>query len=97
MPTLDERIDTLEAKLKVLKVRQTRRESRRRARDKEQLRRDDTRRKILVGALLLSRVEQGRFPQDELFAWLDAALTRDEDRQLFGLATKSAATGPSTG
>jgi hypothetical protein len=87
MPTLDERIDTLEAKLRVLKVRQTRREARRRARDKEQLRRDDTRRKILVGALLLARVEQGRFPRDELVAWLDDALTRDEDRKLFGLAT----------
>lgn len=89
MPTLDERIDTLEAKLKVLKVRQTRRQARRRARDKEQLRRDDTRRKILVGALLLARVEQGRFPKDELLAWLEDALTRDEDRQLFGLSTKT--------
>jgi hypothetical protein len=90
MPTLDERIDTLEAKLRVLKVRQTRREARRRARDKEQLRRDDTRRKILVGALLLARVEQGRFPEHELVAWLDDALTRDEDRKLFGLSPREA-------
>ena len=46
---------------------------------------EDTRRKILVGALILARVERGEWPQEKLLAMLDAALTRDDDRALFDL------------
>ena len=90
-PKLDERIETLEAKLKQLKVRQQRLEARKRARENAQARKDDTRRKILVGALILARVEQGRFSGAELTSWLDEALTRPDDRALFGLAISPAA------
>ncbi len=89
-PKLDERIETLEAKLKQLKVRQQRLEARKRARETAQARKDDTRRKILVGALILARVEQGRFPKAELDEWLNAALTRADDRALFGLSVPAA-------
>ena len=49
---------------------------------------DDTRRKILVGATVLAKVERGEWPQDKLNALLDASLTRNDDRALFGLPAK---------
>jgi hypothetical protein len=43
------------------------------------------RRKILVGAIVLAKVEQGVIQESVLRSWLDAALTREDDRALFGL------------
>jgi hypothetical protein len=57
-------------------------------------RQDGTRRKILVGAILLARVDQGRFSEAELRKWLDEALTRKDDRALFGLDTIEPAPKP---
>lgn len=48
-------------------------------------RKDDTRRKILVGAVVLSLVESGKFEEATLRRWLNAALVRKDDRGLFGL------------
>ncbi len=57
MPKIDERIETLEAKLKQLKVQQQRREQRARALSSRRERRDELRRKILVGAIVLAKVD----------------------------------------
>jgi chromosome segregation ATPase len=84
-PKLDERISSLETKLKQLKNRQARLEARKRALASRRSRQDDTRRKILVGAIVLTRVDQGLLPEAELRTWLDAALTRPDDRALFDL------------
>ena len=84
-PKLDERISGLEEKLKQLKTRQARLEARKRALASRQARKDDTRRKILAGAIVLTRVEQGKLPEVEFRSWLDAALTRADDRALYGL------------
>jgi len=46
---------------------------------------DDTRRKILVGAAFLAKVARGDVPRDRLLALMDSALTRADDRALFGL------------
>jgi hypothetical protein len=48
-------------------------------------RKDDTRRKILIGAILLAKIEQGQFEERQLRRRLDKALTRKDDRALFGL------------
>jgi len=85
MVKLDERISSLETKLKQLKMRQTRLEARKKSLASRRARKDDTRRKILVGAIVLARAEQGQLPHQELRAWLDAALTRPDDRALFDL------------
>lgn len=82
---LDERVATLEDKLKQLKVRQQRAKARETALASRRARKDDTRRKILVGAILLAKVEQGQFDERQLRRWLDKALTRKDDRALFGL------------
>jgi hypothetical protein len=81
---LDERITGLEVQLKQLRTRQQRIEARKRALLSRRERAADTRRKILVGAIVLAKVEQGELDATQLRAWLDAALTRDDDRRLFG-------------
>ena len=58
-PKLDERITGLEEKLKQLRTRQQRIEARKRALLSRRERAADTRRKILVGAIVLAKVETG--------------------------------------
>ena len=87
MANLSGRIDALEQRLKQLKVKQQRVEARKRSLEAKRTRREELRRKILVGAVVLAKVEQGELKQSTLHEWLDAALTRGEDRKLFGLST----------
>jgi hypothetical protein len=72
-------------KLEQLKVRQRRLENRIKYLQSRQSRRDDTRRKILIGAVILAKIERGEFDEKKLQAMLDSALTRKDDRELFGL------------
>jgi uncharacterized protein (UPF0335 family) len=53
-----ERIESLEERVRQLKAKQQRIELRRRSLSSRRARRDDTRRKILVGAIVLAKVEQ---------------------------------------
>jgi hypothetical protein len=85
MPKVDERIQALEAKLKQLKVQQQRKEARARTAASKKSRGEELRRKILAGAVLLAKVENGEFQEETLKQWMDGALTRQEDRALFGL------------
>lgn len=57
------------------------------ARAAEQKRKEDTRRKILVGALVLDEHQKKR-TMDTLVSQLDSFLNKDGDRALFGLAPK---------
>jgi multidrug efflux pump subunit AcrA (membrane-fusion protein) len=88
MSKVDERIQSLEAKLKQLKVQQQRKEARARTTAAKRARGEELRRKILAGAVLLSKVEAGEFEEAVLRGWMEAALTRSEDRALFGLDGK---------
>jgi hypothetical protein len=85
MPKLDEQISTLEERLKQLKLRAQRIEARKKAVESKRERKADTRRKILVGAVVLAKVEQGVIEEAALRGWLANALTRADDRALFGL------------
>jgi len=82
---ISERIETLEGRLRQLKAKQQRIEARQRSLASRRSRRDDTRRKVLVGAIVLARVDQGVLQESMLRGWLDGALTRQDDRALFGL------------
>jgi hypothetical protein len=82
---ITERIGTLEERLKQLKAKQQRVAARKRTLESRRTRREDTRRKILVGAIVLAKVEQGAIEEKLLRGWLDGALTRPDDRALFGL------------
>lgn len=85
MATIEERITALEKKLKQEKAKKQKIEALKRAAESKTKRSLDTRRKILVGAAILSKVERGEWPQDKLLAMLDASLTRADDRALFDL------------
>jgi hypothetical protein len=89
MSRLDEQIATTQERLKQLKARQLRVVARQRALESRRDRKADTRRKILVGGIVLAKVEQGKFDQAQLRGWLDEELTRGEDRKLFGLVARS--------
>ena len=90
MATIEERIAALETKLKQEKAKKQQIEARKRAAESKAKRSIDTRRKILVGAAILAKVERGEWPQDKLLALLDASLTRADDRALFDLPSAQA-------
>jgi len=60
-----------------------------RAREQKEERKRDTRRKVLVGAMILSKVDSGDWPEDRLMAAMNTYLDRDHDRELFGLPPKA--------
>ena len=90
---LAERIEGLEERLRQLKARQQKSETRRRGIESRRTRRDDTRRKILIGAIVLAKIDQGALEKALVFSWLDQALTRADDRMLFGLSARSGVSG----
>jgi hypothetical protein len=49
----------------------------------------DTRRKILVGAAVLTRVENGEWPKADLLMMMDGFLSRPHERELFGLDSEA--------
>lgn len=58
------------------------------ARDKTQSRKDDTRRKILIGALIMSEMEGRQDFNDWVRSLLARKLNKPRDRALFGLETQ---------
>ena len=88
-PKLGDRINDLETKLKQLKAKQQRIDAQARALAARRTREQETRRKLLVGATVLARVDRDEIDHADLQAWLDAELTREEDRALFELPPKS--------
>ena len=85
MAKLDEQISVLQERLVQLKVRQQRLDARKRALDAQRERKQDLRRQILVGTLVLSKLREGEFDPDLLRGWLNSSLTRSQDRALFDL------------
>lgn len=94
--TLEEQIAAAEQRVAQLKARKEAASERALQRMLRGKRSDDTRRKILVGAVILAQVEQGKWPRERLLALLDTALVRDDDRALFGLPPRVSATGAGT-
>lgn len=83
MARLGDRISTLEVKLKELKAKQAAIDTRRKAAESRRQRRDDLRRKILVGAIVLESIGNGVIERAQIWRLLDKALARKEDRELF--------------
>ena len=87
MPSIEDRIADLERRLKQAKALKQQQVAREKAAEKKRQRSEETRRKILVGAVILAKVEHGEWPQERLRELMDKALTRADDRALFGLPT----------
>jgi uncharacterized protein (DUF3084 family) len=86
MPKLDDQISALQTRLSQLKLRQQRLDARKRAIEAQRERKAETRRKILVGGIVLEKLRQGEIDGEQFRGWLDQALTRADDRALFGLS-----------
>ena len=78
-------ISKLEERLRQLKKSDRLAGARHRRHDSQRARKDDTRRKILIGAIVLAKVEQGVLAETQVRQWLGGALRRADDRELFGL------------
>jgi len=87
MSILDDKITELETKLKQAKAKKQQVEARQRAAESERKRTIDTRKKILVGAAVLNKVETDPGFLPRLTTMLDSFLTRPDDRALFDLPT----------
>lgn len=85
MATVDDRISALKEKLKQEQAKKASIEARRRAAEAKKSRSEATRKKVLIGALIQSRVARGKFSSSELETMLNEDLTRADDRALFGL------------
>ena len=85
---LDKKIQAQIEKLKQLKAQKQAVEARDRAKLKEQERKDDTRRKILLGSYLIKKMEN-EANKEKILAELSEYLTEDRDKKLFGLQLSS--------
>lgn len=82
--SLEQRIAKQEERLKQLKAQKQAKDAREKAKQKEQDRKNDTRRKILLGSYLLKKMEDEAEKQ-KILAEINEYLTEDRDRKLFNL------------
>ena len=75
---LDEKIKQLQEKKKQIQ-----------ARDTAKQRKEDTRKKILIGGTIMSAIKNNKMQWNTIKALLDENLVRDNDRALFDLSKKS--------
>ncbi len=60
-----------------------------RNRHSQQKRKEDTRRKILLGSLMMEMMKKGELDEKKITKRLDGFLTKDADRKLFDLPIKN--------
>jgi len=81
---IEKKIEAQLEKLKQLKAQKQAIEAREKTKQKEQERKDDTRRKILLGSYLIKKM-QNEANKEKILAELNEYLTEERDRNLFGL------------
>jgi large subunit ribosomal protein L7/L12 len=79
------KLETLKAKKEQIEARIKNIEAKERSRAKK----DDTRRKILIGAMVMEQMGKTNEAKSKVLASLDGFLTRPLDRKLFGLPEKT--------
>ena len=82
---IEKKIEAQLEKLKQLKAQKQAIESREKTKQNEQERKDDTRRKILLGSYLIKKMNANEANKEKILAELNEYLTEDRDRQLFDL------------
>lgn len=85
LDTLEKRIQEQTEKLNQLRAQKQKAQNRLRAKEREQKRKDDTRRKILIGACMMKLAEDNPEANDRILRQLDRFLTEERDRKLFQL------------
>ena len=82
--SLEQQIAKQEERLKQLKAQKQAVLAREKSKQKEQERKDDTRRKILLGSYLLKKMEN-EANKEKILAEMNEYLTEERDRKLFKL------------
>lgn len=85
---LEATIEAQQKKLAQLKAKKQKMDALHKARLTGLARRQDTRRKVLAGALLLELMNKDPDVHKQMLGKLSAFLTRDEDRALFSLSSR---------
>ena len=80
--TRQDRIKELESKKKQLEARI----QKLKAVESAKKRKENTRKKILLGAMVMKLIETGYWQKEEIYEQLDKFLDKELDRQLFGLS-----------
>ena len=83
--TLEKKIEAQLEKLKQLKARKQAIEAREKTKQKEQERKDDTRRKILLGSYLIKKMNANEANKEKILTELNEYLTENRDRQRIDL------------
>ena len=83
--SLEQQINKQEERLKQLKAQKQAVLAREKKKITDQQRKDDTRRKILLGSLAIKKMED-EAKKTKILAELNEYLTEDRDRQLFNLS-----------
>jgi hypothetical protein len=87
---LEERLQQAEKKLAELKALKARNDAKMKAEAGKEKRRLDNKKKILLGAYLLDRMERDAKSSQKVLEGLDGFLTRPADRAVFGLSLPQA-------
>jgi hypothetical protein len=95
--TMEQRIALAQQRLNQLKAQQAQKQRREKAEATRRQRQVDVRRKILAGAVLLDAVAKCSFPQQQFMDMMDATLTRNDDREIFGLKPLTDSANSKTG
>jgi hypothetical protein len=82
---MEERIASMEQQLRSLKERHNKAEAKRKRDEAQQARKNEARRKLLAGTVVLEKVERGEITEAQFRKWLDSALREPDDRALFQL------------
>lgn len=93
-------MDAKEKKLKALKEKQEQIKAqiqKLKAIEQTQQRKDDTRRKVVIGGVVLKMLKSGQLSQKEVDSWIDKLVTSERDRALFGLSALAADLSPASG
>lgn len=85
MTELKDRIVTLEEQLKQMRARRRVQDTRRQRLESQQAKKAKLRKQLLVGSVVLAKVERGEIAEAEFRKWMDRGLTRAEDRVLLDL------------
>jgi GTP-binding protein EngB required for normal cell division len=83
---IEKKIEAQLEKLKQLKAQKQAIEAREKTKQKEQDRKDDTRRKILLGSMYIQKMRNDENFSAQVLTQLDKYLTENRDRQLFDLS-----------
>ncbi|MES2899048.1 MAG: hypothetical protein V4723_04925 [Pseudomonadota bacterium] len=85
MSSIDQRIEAIETRIRQLRLQKQQVEARKRAEQSKRQKSEELRRKILIGAAILDKVERGEWTEAKLRELMAQVIVKADERALFGL------------